>query len=570
MRRSDDDPEIGRPLLAEVRKDLNEVEEVAAAKAAEASGAVATGAAGAIALASGIANQGAAAGQKYRVIAKDGLQTRDKPDAASKRTGYTVKCNEIVEITDIGYYKKNWQGEAVVEFVANRPADRSAWLCLSDGRGWILDRHLISHEDLVKLYDPNMSTVEKVRQQLRSFFRTRCYEYTILAVIVLNSIAIGIEIDGTLKISAGYWKVLNGIFATIYALEMAVKIFAYGIRTFNGSNWNVFDFWVTVLTLLGDLAVILMAKAGSTWMAGGSAWTAVVPVLRLLRILRIAKLFRELRVLLSAFFGSVSALSLIILFTGLWFYICACVCTVFLGRKEWLPDSATPGAAEERQRFFDITMSMYTLFEVMTMEGWTDVVRPLISSRPWMVFFFMFFIFVTVFFLLELVTGVVVDRMMAAQEDSKEKSVTAKEDEREAYVSELQSALLENNNGNDIVTKEHLMHVSGEPGVSEHLGKLDMDCSLPYKMATLLDKNNAGKVSIDGMRELFSGYAAPLDTPTMLTYQIHLAKRMDHQERLYLTILDALEQISGKKLNLSDQVGDRNRSFLGPDAEDDV
>jgi voltage-gated sodium channel len=541
-RRNDDDPEIGKPLLSEVET----IEAEVSAEASAVSGAVAMGATGAMALASGVANQGAARGQQYCITAKDGLQARDKPDAGSKRTGYSVKCNEIVTITDIGYLQKNLKGDTEIEYVANRPADRCAWLCLADGRGWILDRHLITHEDLVKLYDPNMSNVDKIRQNMRSFFCTRCYEYTILAVIVVNSIAIGLEIDGALGISAGTWKILNGIFATIYAAEMAAKIFAYGIRTFNGSNWNVFDFWVTVLTLLGDIAVILMAKAGMK--GGGSAWTAVVPVLRLLRILRIAKLFRELRVLLSAFFGSVSALSLIILFTGLWFYICACVCTVFLGRKEMLPDSATPGAAEERQRFFDITMSMYTLFEVMTMEGWTDVVRPLISSRPWMVFFFMFFIFVTVFFLLELVTGVVVDRMMAAQEESKEKSVTTKEDEREAYVSELQSALLEKNNGDDMITKEHLMQCSGEPGVQEHLGRLDMDCSLPCKMATLLDKNNLGKVSIGGMREMFSGYAGPLDTPTTLQYQIHLAKRMDHQERIYLTILDALEQISGKKI----------------------
>jgi len=152
---------------------------------------------------------------------------------------------------------------------------------------------------------------------------------------VINSIAIGFEIDGSLEISVGTWKIVNGIFASIYAIEMATKIFAYGIRTFNGSNWNLFDFWVTVLTLVGDLAVILMSQAGMH--SGGSAWTAIVPVLRLLRILRIAKLFRELRVLLSALFGSVSALSLVILFTGLWFYICACVCTVFLGRKEMLP-----------------------------------------------------------------------------------------------------------------------------------------------------------------------------------------------------------------------------------------
>jgi hypothetical protein len=324
---------------------------------------------------------------------------------------------------------------------------------------------------------------------------------------------------------------------------------------------------VTVLTLLGDAAVILMQSMG---VKSASGWTAVVPVLRLLRILRIAKLFRELRVLLSAFFGSVSALSLIILFTGLWFYMCACVCTVFLGRKEFFPDSASPDAAAERARFDDILMSMYTLFEVMTMEGWTDVVRPLLNSRPLMVFFFMFFIFVTVFFLLELVTGVVVDRMMAAQEESKEKSVTTKQDEREALVSELQSALVEKNNGQDMISKNNLLKWSGEPGVQDCLGKLDIDCSLPCQMATLLDKNNRGEVSIGSMREMFSGYGAPLDTPNILQIQVHMAQRMDHQERIYLTLLDALEQISGKKFKLSEEAGQRSRSFLGADAAEDI
>merc|ERR1719159_1217657 len=142
--------------------------------------------------------------------------------------------------------------------------------------------------------------------------------------------------------------------------------------------------------------------------------------------------------------------------------------------------------------------------------------------------------------------------MMAAQEESKEKSVTTKDDEREAYVAELQSALVERNNGKDIIAKSNLMKWSGEPGVQEYLGKLDMDCSLPGKMATLLDKNNLGAVSIGGMREMFSGYAAPLDTPSILQMQIHMAKRMDHQERIYLTMLDALEQISGKKFKRMD------------------
>merc|ERR1719161_1144227 len=108
-----------------------------------------------------------------------------------------------------------------------------------------------------------------------------------------------------------------------------------------------------------------------------------------------------------------------------------------MGRKQWMSDSSSPQAGELRKAFNNIPMSMYTLFEVMTLEGWTDVVRPLLGNRPAMIIFFMFFVFVSAFFLLNLVTAVVVDRTMASQAQSEDSSQIVQEDEREEAITKL-------------------------------------------------------------------------------------------------------------------------------------
>merc|ERR1719321_642396 len=120
-----------------------------------------------------------------------------------------------------------------------------------------------------------------------------------------------------------------------------------------------------------------------------------------------------------------------------------------MGRRQWLPNSTNPQAEQLRQSFDNIPISMYTLFEVMTLEGWTDVVRPLLGSRPVMIVFFMFFVFVTAFFLLNLVTAVVVDRTMSSQAQNDDMSTFVKEDERETQIGNLHAALLRRNGGQD-------------------------------------------------------------------------------------------------------------------------
>lgn len=504
---------------------------------------------------------GAARGKQFKVLVSEGIPLRDGAAASAKRTGATLKKGEIFTIEDIATDSKTLQGDPVEVHWSDRPIDQHCFLELSDGRGFAIDRHLITHEPAVELYNPQMGTIDSVRYHLRNFFGSSLYEYTIMLVICLNACAIGAEIDNEHYFPWWVWMIINSVFGAVYLIEMVTKVFAYGWKRYFGSNWNCFDFTVTVLTLIGDGMVVWQLATGASTSSKKGGFTAVVPVLRLLRILRIAKMFHEMRVLLGSFVGSISALGWIVMLMALWFYICACICVVFMGRKQWLPDSI-PQAQELRTKFDSIPMSMYTLFEVMTLEGWTDVVRPLLGARPGMILFFMFFVFVSAFFLLNLVTAVVVDRTMSSQAQADDSASIIQEDERDGQIRKIYMALLQRNGGQDRIRRPDLSRWCSDSSLQPYLKALDWDAKVISEPAVLLDEENSGTVSLARLREYWVSYGQPLDTAMLLRFQLQLAQRLDHQECLCLTILDALQEVSGKRFRLPSNAGNRERSFL--------
>jgi len=500
-------------------------------------------------------------GKQFRVTSNADLVIRHHPNLQAKHTGAVLRHDESFTVSNIVTGSTTLDGEPRLKQHSDRPPDELCFLELSDGRGWVMDRHLITNEYLCERFDSDMSIVNRVRLNLRRFFRGPIYEWSIMAVIVFNAFTIGAEIDNPHWMPPSYWMALNGAFSIVYLLEMITKIFALGPRPYFTSYWNIFDFSVTVATLIGDVMVMVELLSGGTH-EGKGGFTAVVPVLRLLRILRVAKMFQEMRVLISSFAGSVSALVWIAMLMGLWFYICACVCTTFVGRREFLPNEGTPGAKELRGRFADIPRSMYTLFEVMTLEGWTDVARPLLVSHPALVFFFMFFVFVAAFFLLNLVTAVVVDRTMMAQSECQKMVHLIKEDEEECRMGNLHAALLSGNAGRDELSRKDLMAHARSSEVKGHLDELDWSPKLLTDMSMVIDSNGSGKVSLGKLRGEMQTFKQPLDTPMIMRLQCQLAARLEHQERLCLTVLAALSEVTGKKFDVSSAAGDTSRNYL--------
>lgn len=183
--------------------------------------------------------------------------------------------------------------------------------------------------------------------RLKTITHSKQFEYSIVAVIVLAGIIVGIETSETL--SQRYHSVLSAvdtIILAIFVLEAVLKILAEGKHPWRYFNnpWNVFDFSIVVLCL--------MPFTGS--------WVAVVRIARILRVVRLVTSIPKLRILVSALLRSIPSMMYVSILLGLHFYIYAVMGTQFFRGND-------PG------HFGNLGLSCLTLFRVVTLEDWTDV-----------------------------------------------------------------------------------------------------------------------------------------------------------------------------------------------------
>lgn len=219
-------------------------------------------------------------------------------------------------------------------------------------------------------------------ERLGRFAESRRVQNVITVLIVLNAITLGLETDA--GIMAKYGELLHGfdaIVLAIFCVELSAKL-VYRRLAFFKDGWNLFDFVI--------VAIALIPASGPL---------AVLRALRILRVMRLLSIIPSMRrvtqALLTAIPGIMSVGSMILLI----FYISSVLTTNFFGGQfdAW---------------FGDIGRSMFTLFQIMTLESWSmGIVRPVMDVFPFAWIFFVTFILITSFAVLNLFIGIIVDAM---------------------------------------------------------------------------------------------------------------------------------------------------------------
>eukprot|EP00746_Dinoflagellata_sp_MGD_P004378 gnl/MRDRNA2_/MRDRNA2_108435_c0_seq1.p1 gnl/MRDRNA2_/MRDRNA2_108435_c0~~gnl/MRDRNA2_/MRDRNA2_108435_c0_seq1.p1 ORF type:complete len:488 (+),score=88.49 gnl/MRDRNA2_/MRDRNA2_108435_c0_seq1:160-1623(+) len=407
------------------------------------------------------------------------------------------------------------------------------------------------------------STEEELEEEMQAgnqsalayFFQSRTYEYIMLSVILLNCVSIVMQIEYPSSLDVGEWLIVNLIFFFIYLAEIILKSITFGFWKYIQLRWHQFDLFVTVLAAIqiGAYYALIDRKLVDEYNKYVSG--DMVQILRLARLLRLARVFPELATLIQAFVASMKALLWISVMAIMWFYLCACAATVFIGRKEWLPTEANPEEPDDirevRETFSTIPLSMFALFEVMTLEGWCDYVRPLLEARPVIVFAFLIFIFVSAFFMLNLVTAVVVDRTLTAQKEAKEEYREDAEFIEREHMDVLYEVMLQLNDGEDLVQRDKFLETIRNENVTKRLIKLGWNRDFMISIFSLIDHDDDGTASLLRMRKLWIACHQPLDTQTFVRFQINLAHRMEYTDKVAFTVLDAINKLSGKKLDLN-------------------
>ncbi|WP_458095497.1 ion transporter [Roseomonas sp. WA12] len=207
------------------------------------------------------------------------------------------------------------------------------------------------------------------------------------ALILLNAVTLGLETSATAMASFG--PVLEFVDSTLlwlFSAELALRIFAFRSRFFR-DPWGLFD-----------LAII-----GISWAPSGGD-LAVLRSLRVLRVLRLLSVVPSLRNVVEAMLAALPGMGSIVLLMGLMFYVSGVMTTKLFG--EVMPE-----------KFGTLGASVFTLFQLMTLEGWVeDIVKPAMEHHALALLFFIPFIVISTFVVLNLFLGVIVESIQTLRE----------------------------------------------------------------------------------------------------------------------------------------------------------
>lgn len=221
------------------------------------------------------------------------------------------------------------------------------------------------------------------RDKVRAFVDNHIVQNVIIVLIVLNALSMGLETFPGWEKLIGHTTtvVLDWAFVVIFLIEILLRLYAYGPSFFK-NGWNNFDFIIVAFSLVPGNGVFSCFR-----------------VVRVLRIFRTARLFgriENLRIIVSAMLKALPNLGWLLLILGIFFYIFAVLSTTLF-------------AEVAPAKFGNIFVSFYSLFSLMTMEGWQETVEGI--NSPYSKFVFIPFMLISSYIFLNLVVGIIVAAM---------------------------------------------------------------------------------------------------------------------------------------------------------------
>ena len=229
---------------------------------------------------------------------------------------------------------------------------------------------------------------------LKHFVSSKPFQHFITGLIVFNGITLGLATSQ--DVMARYGTVLHlidSIIIAIFTVEITLRIAVHRLQFFK-DPWSLFDFFVVAISLIPA--------------TGG---LSILRVLRVLRLFRLLTVVPQMRTIIGALIGVIPGIASVSMVLLLFFYVFAIMATQLYGQHfpQW---------------FGSLGESMYTLFQIMTLESWSmGIARPVMEISPYAWIFFVIYILIVTFIMVNLFIGLIVDAIFTIKgEDAKEEN----------------------------------------------------------------------------------------------------------------------------------------------------
>jgi voltage-gated sodium channel len=263
---------------------------------------------------------------------------------------------------------------------------------------------------------PSTSVVStgSIRQSLKTVMENSTIQRILLALILINAVILGLETSPEVMTIAGsFLMALDKVILAVFVIELGIRLLVHRLAFFK-DGWSVFDFIV--------VGIALVPASGPF---------AVLRALRVLRVLRVLTFVPSMKKIVGALIKSLNGMLSIAMVLGLVYYVAAVMVTKLFGEAfpEW---------------FGSLGASLYTLFQVMTLESWSmGIARPVMEAFPYAWAFFVPFILIATFTMLNLFIAVIVNAVQTMHDDDNKEELYAEKLTQQQLLEQMQQLQLE-------------------------------------------------------------------------------------------------------------------------------
>ena len=227
-----------------------------------------------------------------------------------------------------------------------------------------------------------------MRENLQNFFHSKCYNVGITLIILLNCLVLGLDTSEGVRNACGAWlSAVDSACLGVFVVELLLKIYAFKLAFFTSKDrgWNAFDFIIVAISLLGNTTL------------------SVLRALRVFRALRLLSALPQMRLVTEAMLHTLPSLLGVGILLFIFYYVYAVLCVNLF-------------AADFPQLFGTLSSSFLTLFQLMIMDDFGNLVRPIVERFAWAWVVFVSFVLIVGFVVLNLVVGIIVESINEIKE----------------------------------------------------------------------------------------------------------------------------------------------------------
>jgi voltage-gated sodium channel len=353
------------------------------------------------------------------------------------------------------------------------------------------------------------------------------------AVITANAITIGLEIDATSGGRSGsfIWFVLEMVFCFLFLAELIARLYFHKLEYFAAprskpirdkdgelppppstkqaiENYlyevphrlkysNIMDFAIVVTSILDTFVLQPLGTGGS---ARFVSMLRFVRLLRLVRLVRLFKIFKELWLVANGLINAMKTLLWVCVMIFIVCYIAGIFTTLIIGHNDKIFDPYFRSSGWDHEIYFaTVPRSVFTLFQVITLDQWSDgVARHVIKNQPAMIIFFLLMICIVTFGLLNIIVGVVVENALSTAAKDQNKIKKAKDRDRQMVFNQLREIFEDADLDNSgTLTYEEVEVAISKPEIYNKLRMIDFPVDDPQQIFALLDYDESGELTID-------------------------------------------------------------------------